>query len=65
MTAEKVSIAIAPQIIAGLEANQDNPAGYWLELMSCLAGFCEASIGDGASRQVVRQLSAQFGAVTQ
>jgi hypothetical protein len=43
MTPAQVAIAIAPQVRDGLVANSDNPAGFWLELMVVMAGFCQAS----------------------
>lgn len=65
MTNDEVAIAIAPFVRDGLVANSDNPAGYWLELMVTMAGFCAASIGEGASQQVIRQLAVECGSTVQ
>lgn len=61
MTPSQTAIAAAPIIRDGLVANSDNPAAFWLELFNALAGFCEASIGEAASRQVIGGLNAACG----
>lgn len=65
MTPSEVALAIAPQVRDGLVANSDNAAGYWLELLILLADFCQASIGEAASRQVVAHLNAECGRTLQ
>jgi hypothetical protein len=57
MTPEQIGDESAKLIIQGV-VNTDNAAGFWLELLTIYAGFCEAHIGKAAARQVIATLQA-------